>query len=480
MLALCFFLGSLSSIAAQVSLGGECWSSANGVASGGCASGTQCGPWLPDGGSWDGTTPWYCLANPKLASGATCDYATKNGLCATGLSCCNGACASSCDSTTTVSTTTAAAALASTTTTVMASTTGTNAAGQVTLGGECWSSANGVASGGCAPGTQCGPWLPSGGAWDGTSAWYCLATPKLASGASCDYSDSVKMGLCDTGMTCCNNVCAASCDSTTAAGDSTTTTASSSTSAGDSTTTVTSTTTTTTATSTTTVSCLLGGMEVCGDNTFPEIYASQCCQSPLTCEAVPGSTRTSMCNGANLAAGATCWESDSSNGTCASGTLCKTAQLATTGTCTTWSQSSTCVDTGVYPYNICYYSETQTAVKNRQCCPDFNTGLTSYCLAPSDNPTGDMFCMPYGLDAGAKCGMDAASGYAGVCASPNGCVNGVCGTTTSTTTTQACIASGSPCWDAANGPVGSAFCCPRSDGTAQTCPVSPGSSANCP
>ena len=94
----------------------------------------------------------------------------------------------------------------------MASTTGTNAAGQVsadhekgsmliislgqvTLGGECWSSANGVASGGCAPGTQCGPWLPSGGAWDGTSAWYCLATPKLASGASCDYSESVKVVL---------------------------------------------------------------------------------------------------------------------------------------------------------------------------------------------------------------------------------------------------------------------------------------------
>ena len=64
-------------IVAQVSIGGECWSSANGVAAGGCASGTQCGPWLPDGGSWDGTTPWYCLANPKLASGATCDYATK-------------------------------------------------------------------------------------------------------------------------------------------------------------------------------------------------------------------------------------------------------------------------------------------------------------------------------------------------------------------------------------------------------------------
>ena len=64
-------------LTAQVSIGGECWSSANGVAAGGCASGTQCGPWLPDGGTWDGSSPWYCLATPKLASGATCDYATK-------------------------------------------------------------------------------------------------------------------------------------------------------------------------------------------------------------------------------------------------------------------------------------------------------------------------------------------------------------------------------------------------------------------
>merc|ERR1719499_2769625 len=192
-----------------------------------------------------------------------------------------------------------------------------------------------------------------------------------------------------------------------------------------------------------------------------------------------------MCNGANLPAGSSCWESATSNGTCADGTLCKTDQNAQTGTCTTWSSNPTCVDTGVYPYNICWYSETQTAVKNRQCCPDFNTGLTSYCLAPSDNPNGDMYCMPYGLDAGAKCGMDAASGYAGVCASPNGCVNGVCGTTTSTTstttstststtstrtttttTTNACITTGNQCWDASNGPVGSAFCCGGA-----TCPV---------
>jgi len=76
-------------------VGGVCWSSANGVAGGGCGPGTQCGPWLPDGGTWDGAAPWYCVANPALTSGASCDYSIKNGPCAPGLSCCNGQCASS-------------------------------------------------------------------------------------------------------------------------------------------------------------------------------------------------------------------------------------------------------------------------------------------------------------------------------------------------------------------------------------------------
>merc|ERR1712066_743062 len=131
MLALVISLGLIRFSAATVSIGGECWSSANGVAAGGCSSGTQCGPWLPTGGTWDGSSPWYCLAYPKLTSGATCDYATKNGLCDTGLTRCNGACASSSTTCTETTTTTAAP---TTTTTGAASTAGTNAAGQVTLG----------------------------------------------------------------------------------------------------------------------------------------------------------------------------------------------------------------------------------------------------------------------------------------------------------------------------------------------------------
>merc|ERR1711936_118029 len=427
MLALVISLGLICSSAATVSIGGECWSSANGVAAGGCSSGTQCGPWLPTGGTWDGSSPWYCLAYPKLTSGATCDYATKNGLCDTGLTCCNGACASSSTTCTETTTTTAAP---TTTTTGAAATAGTNAAGQVTLGGECWSSANGVASGDCAPGAQCGPWIPNGGTWDGTSAWYCLSIPKLASGAACDYD--VKMGLCDTGLSCCNRVCASTCD------NSTTTTTERTTSFGETTSTTTSTTsTTTTTTTTTTVACLLGGQEICGDSTHPEIYAEQCCTSPYTCEPVTGSTRTSMCNGVNLPEGSSCWESSASNGTCGSGLKCRSNynEGATTGTCATFTASSTCVDTGVSPFNLCWYSETQTYVKGGSCCDDFNTGLRSFCIAQEDNPTGDKYCMPYGLSSGSVCGMTAASNFAGICDASLGCVNGTCGTTTTTTTT---------------------------------------------
>ena len=58
-------------VSAQLGVGGECWSSANGVAGGGCSPGTQCGPWLPDGGTWDRSAPWYCVANPAIAAGAS-------------------------------------------------------------------------------------------------------------------------------------------------------------------------------------------------------------------------------------------------------------------------------------------------------------------------------------------------------------------------------------------------------------------------
>ena len=68
---------NLNLVSAQIAVGGVCWSASSGVAAGGCSSGTQCGPWLPNGGVWDGSASWYCVKNPALTAGASCDYSVK-------------------------------------------------------------------------------------------------------------------------------------------------------------------------------------------------------------------------------------------------------------------------------------------------------------------------------------------------------------------------------------------------------------------
>merc|ERR1712142_727488 len=75
LLLLSFFLGLFITFSSGCQApGNECWSFANGAASGGCCTGTQCGPWSPDGSAWDGSSPWYCLSTPKIAAGGTCNY----------------------------------------------------------------------------------------------------------------------------------------------------------------------------------------------------------------------------------------------------------------------------------------------------------------------------------------------------------------------------------------------------------------------
>merc|ERR1711934_1228473 len=162
-----------------------------------------------------------------------------------------------------------------------------SASAQVALGGVCWSSTGGVVLGGCASGTQCGPWLPTGGSWDGSSAWYCLALPKLTVGASCDYSNF--RGLCATGLSCCNGVCTTGTSCTTTAPTVAPTTAP--------TTTAPTTTAPTTTAATTTAACDLAEKVVCGDTSYPSLYAAKCCVSPYICSLITGSTRTSMCQG---------------------------------------------------------------------------------------------------------------------------------------------------------------------------------------
>merc|ERR1711909_222675 len=75
----------------QAGVGQECWSPWNGVHTGGCADGLMCSHWNE---VWDGQSPWYCLFAPEHTEGEICNYDLKVGLCASGLSCCNGRCAS--------------------------------------------------------------------------------------------------------------------------------------------------------------------------------------------------------------------------------------------------------------------------------------------------------------------------------------------------------------------------------------------------
>ena len=71
--------------------GAGCWSQSEGVI-GQCTTGTECLPWLPDLGSWDGASAKYCLHSPPLAEGDSCDYDQKLGPCGAGLFCDEGLC----------------------------------------------------------------------------------------------------------------------------------------------------------------------------------------------------------------------------------------------------------------------------------------------------------------------------------------------------------------------------------------------------
>jgi len=316
------------------------------------------------------------------------------------------------------------------------------ASAQVALGGVCWSSTGGVVVNGCASGTQCGPWLPNGGTWDGNSPWYCLALPKLTVGASCDYNNF--RGLCATGLSCCSGVCTVGTTCTTTAPTVASTTVASTTAAS---TTAASTTAASTTAASTTAACDLEGKVICGDTSYPALYTGKCCASPYTCTLITGSTRTSVCQGSDLPSGSTCWTDSVSSGSCASGTICTKANAAdATGTC----QASTCSGptTGVSGQNICYNGE--AGVSTGTCCPNPSTGSTSVgCYPDISGGSRDSFCMAYNIPEGSPCGTTAAENYAGICGTGLTCASGVCSSTATTAAPATCGYSGQKCWDGA-------------------------------
>merc|ERR1712179_9699 len=274
-----------------------------------------------------------------------------------------------------------------------------NIASGVQLGGECWSSANGIAPGGCDSGTQCGPWNPSGGGWDTVSPWYCVAYPNLKDGATCDYDK--KIGLCDTGLSCISGKCADPSAAPTSAP-----TPCAPTYEGE-------------------------PKSTCMDTSYPSLYENKCCKLNFTCDLIPKSTRTSFCNGKDLPLGSTCWSDGQSNGTCLSGLLCKTAAGATSGKCSEWTEDSTCQATGVPGHNVCWNSDSKTFVKEGSCCHEYNTGNPDVtCMRDGDNSQGDRFCMMTKIQINQPCGNTAAANYLGLCDRSSDpkleCISGTC------------------------------------------------------
>jgi len=343
-----------------------------------------------------------------------------------------------------------------------------SSAGQASVGQECWSSANGVVSGGCASGTQCGPWLPPGGtatSWDGVSPWYCLNTNTLASGASCNYD--AKIGYCASGLSCCSGTCSTcSTDSTDSSSDSTTTG-------------------TGTTEATTTAACTIYAGEICDDTVVGSAggYPKSCCDG-LTCTAAANSTRTSLCGGSDIVDGSRCLATSVSGvtATCTSDSACQCTDStdASTCTCTLYTDQAACSQSGFGYRSMCYNGDVQQQIKGTACC---DSVTTHYCIASDEKPTGqaeyDRYCMPYKLTEGATCGLNSATNFAGACDSSQGLEcssSGVCattpttsaapttttGTTTPAATTATCEVAGQACF--ANGVVTKTCCSGNCDG----------------
>jgi len=283
----------------------------------------------------------------------------------------------------------------------------------------------GVVGGSCCD--ACRPYIASGTVWDGTTDWYCMYG---TSGGSAGSPCGTYTGSCATNLTCTNSVCTAS-----STDSDTTSTSSSDTTTG----------TTIAATTTTTAeSCNANAADVCLDSTYG--ITKTCC-SPYTCTSV--TSRTSTCQGTELALNQACYEGGVNVGTCASGLLCLD------GVCK--EASTTCADP-VFPNSLCYSADVNRKVAD--CCSG------SYCVQPTSS--SDSFCMSFNIGDGLPCGDTQDGEYRGFCDTGLNCISGVCSsnptttttttttttvtTTTVTTTTEACLTSGDTCWSGSGPP----------------------------
>jgi len=109
----------------------------------------------------------------------------------------------------------------------------------------------------------------------------------------------------------------------------------------------------------------------------------------------------------------------------------------------------TCLEAGVFGYNLCYIGAFSLKV-DKPCC-----GTKTWCLSSTDTSVKDKFCMKYDIEVGEPCGSTAEFNYIGYCGAGSNCIDGICvdaasstTTTPSTTTpTTTCDAGGTKCYE---------------------------------
>jgi len=186
----------------------------------GCCSGAQCQPWLEPGETYTKPVDWYCQYIEPIALNGACDY--KQGKCATGLNCIDGACS---DQATTTAASTTAASDGSTTdgsTTDGSTTNGSTSDGSTTDGSTSEASTTGASttaevcdkqSGDLCldtkyniKGTCCSPYVCTS-----VTERSSLCKPELqsdlAEGAACFENGVGSLGSCADPLICLNDVC---------------------------------------------------------------------------------------------------------------------------------------------------------------------------------------------------------------------------------------------------------------------------------
>ena len=154
-----------------------------------CAPGTYCAPWTPEGGAWDGLSPWHCLYSPPLAEGQSCDYHLTKHLCEPDLTCHNQVCQGKICL-------------------ILYKSIDNKIFAAIPAGGQCWSMSQGASAQKCTTGSQCLPWLPDGGTWDGIAPKFCVYTAPLTYRQPCNYTERTQ--LCGSGFMCENGLCISS------------------------------------------------------------------------------------------------------------------------------------------------------------------------------------------------------------------------------------------------------------------------------